>query len=343
MLKLSFAFSPNPRLGPLVDGSVKPQNIELQFISVPPAELFYRNLKYDEFDVFEMSISESLIVRERREASRWRWSSLPIFLSKAGLLLTLRVNAQANIRTPQALKGKRFGVPDYPMTAALWMRIIFKELYGVRPADVIWYNGRTIDLSHGGVLGFHKTPPPGISLNWLTEDQTMDVMLDHGQLDAAFGLLIVDPEVGTFRNIDRYGNTPLEENPRIQKLFPDGGRDIIGEYYKKGGFLPANHMVAVQDRILKEHPWVALELYKAFQRSKELSYERARRQQLTYLIFEGDDFKNQDALYGTDAYPLGVAKNKKMLETLFRGSFEEGLTKREVSLEDIFFHTTLQT
>jgi len=336
MLKLTFGATRNPRLQPMMDGSVKPQNIELQFVIASPPELFFRNLKYNEFDVFEMSLSEYLITKDRRDASRWRWSGLPVFFSKASIWLTLSANTEAQIHSPKDLVGKRVGVPDYPMTAALWMRIVLQELYGVRPQDIRWYNGRLKELSHSGILELDKNPPRGISLTWLAQNQAMDVMLEKGELDAAFGLRPGDPEAKTFTQINRYGGAVVQGNPKIRRLFPDGGRQITTDYYNRVGFVPPSHMIVVQERILRDNPWVALELYKACQRSKDLAYERARQMQSTYLLFEGNDYARQAALFGPDPYPLGIQMNKHMLAIISRSSFEEGLLKKEAKIEELF-------
>ena len=82
-LRLTMAFSDNPRVQPLKDGVVKPQNIELGCITLEPGALFHRNLAYDEFDVAEMSISETLLARERSDGSRWDWSALPVLDRKS--------------------------------------------------------------------------------------------------------------------------------------------------------------------------------------------------------------------------------------------------------------------
>jgi 4,5-dihydroxyphthalate decarboxylase len=234
-------------------------------------------------------------------------------------------------------------VPDYPMTAALWMRIMFKELFGVRPQDIRWYVGRG-KKSHGVLLGLDRQQLPGISVAWLKDDQTMDVMLDKGELDAAFGMVPrTDHEKSPFEKVDRYGGTPMEGNPRIRKFFTDGGRQIVTDYYRKTGLLASNHIIVVQQRILEEHPWVAMELFKALQKSKEVAYQRAKAMQGTYLLFEGEDYKKQTELFGQDPYPLGIKQNQKMLEVLFRSSHEEGLTKKQARIEDIFHKTTLDT
>lgn len=343
-LKLNVGFSNNPRLQPLIDGTVKPQNIELNFVITNPAELFLRNLKYDEFDLTEMSISETLITRERRSGTRWDWSALPVFLSKAFFWFTLYVNTGSGIEGLGDLKGKRVGIPDYPMTAALWMRAVLKDLYGIEPGDISWYNGRVLELSHSGSLGLDKNPPPGVSLKWLSGNQTMDIMLDRAELDAAYGFLPAWPrQEMSFSSIDRYGGTPISGNPRIRKLFEDKGKQVTTEYYQKTGILPANHMVIVQNRILREYPWAALELYKAFQQAKEIAYERARGIQSTYLLFDGKDFREQAAAFGEDPYPLGIQANRKMLEKLFRSSLEQGLTGKLARIEDVFYASTLDT
>ena len=343
MLKLKFVSALNPRLTPLLDGTVKPENIELEFVLSPPSELFYHNLSHDDFDVSEMSMSECLIVKERNEPGKWRWSGLPVFLSKAFMWFSLSVNTGAGIQRGEDFKGKRVAVPDYPMTAALWMRIMFKELFGVRPQDIRWYVGRG-KKSHGVLLGLDRQQLPGISVEWLKDDQTMDVMLDKGELDAAFGMVPrTDHEKSPFEKVDRYGGTPMEGNPRIRKFFTDGGRQIVTDYYQKTGLLASNHIIVVQQRILDEHPWVAMELFKALQKSKEVAYQRARAMQGTYLLFEGEDYKKQAELFGQDPYPLGIKRNQKMLEVLFRSSHEEGLTKKQARIEDIFHKTTLDT
>src|SRR5262249_46561580 len=162
--------------------------------------------------------------------------------------------------------------------------------------------------------------------------------------DAAFGLVPrADHETSPFEKVDRYGGTPVEGNPRIRKFFADGGRQIVTDYHKKTGLLASNHIIVVQQRILDEHPWVAMELFKTLQRSKEVAYERAKAMQVAYLLFEGEDYKKQAELFGEDPYPLGIGKNRKMLDVLFRASNEEGLTKKQARIEDIFHPSTLDT
>jgi 4,5-dihydroxyphthalate decarboxylase len=123
----------------------------------------------------------------------------------------------------------------------------------------------------------------------------------------------------------------------------DNGKEVVFEYYRKTGFFQPNHHVIVQNRILREHPWAALELLDAFRRSKEVAYERARRAASAYLYFPGRDREDQVAVFGEDPYPLGLRAMGKNIERAIRGSLEQGLLTRPLALEDLYYRTTLNT
>jgi 4,5-dihydroxyphthalate decarboxylase len=343
-LRLTIAFSDNPRLDPLRDGTVKPQNIELGFVTLEPGTLFFRNLVYDEFDVSEMSISETLLARERSDGKKWDWSALPVFLSRGHHWPNLYVNAASGIAGLGDIKGKRIGVPDYEMTAALWFRITLKELYGIEARDNVWFNGRTKELSHAGALGLDKAGPAGVEHHFLSAEQTLDVMLDRGEIDACTAIRPQSRVTAGDRTvIDRWGGTEIRGNPRLRKLLDDDGKGVVFEFYRKTGCFQANHHVIVQNRILREHPWVALELYHAFRRSKEIAFERARRYETTRAYFPGRDFAEQHAAICGDPYPLCLGAMARNIERAIAGSVEQGLLTRPLALDEIYYRTTLKT
>ncbi len=310
--------------------------MNLDIVVTTPPELFYRNLKNDEFDVFEMSLSEYLITRERAKGERWQWRALPIFPAKAFVWLGLFINSAAGIHSLGDLRGKRVGVPDYVMTAALWFRVFLRELHGIESREISWFIGRTQDLSHGGVLDVVAKPPPGVSLTWLTSAQTFDVMLDRGEIDAAYGFAPRhDPKLFTL-NIDRYGGTPLDGNPRLGKLFADGGCAAVKAFFQKTGVVPANHVIVAQRRVLQANPWLGAELMQLFSESKRIAYERSNFGAPSYLYFDAMDRAAQEAMVGDDPFPFGIAKNRSMLEMLFRNSHAEGLTQNLAIIDEVF-------
>jgi 4,5-dihydroxyphthalate decarboxylase len=273
---------------------------------------------------------------------------LPVFLSRGHHWPNLYVNTGSGIAGLGDISGKRIGVPDYDMTAALWFRITLKDLYGIEARDNVWFNGRTKELSHAGALGLDKAGPVGVEHHWLSADQTLDAMLDamldRGEIDACTAIrphscvTAGDPTV-----IDRWGGTQIEGNPRLRKLLDDNGKSVVFEFYRKTGCFQANHHVIVQNRILREHPWVALELYDAFRRSKEIAYKRARRCESTRVYFPGRDFAEQSTIVGVDPYPLGLAAMGRNIERAIQGSLEQGLLTKPLALDEIYFRTTLKT
>ena len=290
-----------------------------------------------------MSLSEYLITRERAKGDRWQWCALPIFPAKAFVWLGLFVNTSSGIRSLADLRGKRVGVPDYVMTAALWFRVFLRELHGIEPHEVSWFIGRTKDLSHGGLLNIDSKPPPGVSLTWLTAAQTFDAMLDRGEVDIAYGFAPRhDPKLFSL-NIDRYGGTPLDGNPRIGKLFADGGCAVVKEFFQKTGIVPANHVIVAQRRVLDQNPWLGAEVLRLFTESKQTAYEKTRFGAPAYLYFEALSRAEQTALYGDDPFPFGIEKNRRMLEMLFHSSHEQGLTQKLARIEDVFHPALLDT
>jgi 4,5-dihydroxyphthalate decarboxylase len=261
---------------PLKEGVVQPEHIELEFETIDASNLFVRNLSQGmKTDVSEMPISETLLARDRKDAfgkGRWNWTPIPTFLSRSLFWANLYAHNASRIKSLGDLKGKRIGIADYCMTAALWFKIILEDLYGIEARDNAWYNNRTKALSQGGMLGLDSETygaAKGVKFSFLPVDQTMDVLLDRGELDAAFppdtghGFMLGNTSV-----IDRYGGTQMTNNPRIHKLLFDSGEAAIFEFFRKTGCHQPNHHVIIKNEILAEYPWLAMELWDASKRSK---------------------------------------------------------------------------
>jgi 4,5-dihydroxyphthalate decarboxylase len=168
-------------------------------------------------------------------------------------------------------------------------------------------------------------------------------MLDRGEIDAAYGFAPRHDAKLMTLNIDRYGGTPLEGNPRLRKMFADGGLSIVEQFYGKTGIVPANHVIVAQRRLLEENSWLPGEIVRLFSESKRIAYERGNYGNPAYLYFEHSDRASQEKMVGNDPFPFGIANNRKMLETLFRNSHEEGLTQRLAKIEEVFFPALLDT
>jgi 4,5-dihydroxyphthalate decarboxylase len=326
-LQLSLAVTANDRTQPLIDGAVQPEGIELTVTVAGAGEIFWRQLRFQEFDASEMSLSETLMLASRGERS---WAMLPVFTTRRFFHTGILVRVDAGIDQPKDLRGKRVGVPEYVQTAALWTRGVLQHEFGVLPEELDWYQERTERLSHGGAFGFR--PAKG-RFQYIPEEKDIGTMLVAGELDAAL-LYSGRPSLVDRSRID------LRRHPAVRPLFPDPRAEGL-RYYRQTGLFPMNHGVVVRRAIVDRHPWVALNLYQAFVAAKELAAARAREladlhASLGWLTPEGR------AAFDRDPLPYGVRSNRQALETCARYSHEQGLSPRLVALEEVFAAPTLE-
>ena len=213
-LTLSFVSNFNERVEPLMNGTVKADGIEIIPTYSHPSETFWRQLKFQEFQVAEMSMSSFLIARSRGADM----IALPVFPSRRFFHAEQSYHVDSGIKEPGDLNGKRIGVGEYQQTAALWARGVLEHDFGVSQYKVHWYMERTEELSHGGATGF--TPPPGISFNRIPPDKSMATMLVNHEIDVA---PIAGHLTRAVNVIDRSTHIRGSEGDwsKVKPLFPD--------------------------------------------------------------------------------------------------------------------------
>lgn len=326
-LQLSLIMGANDRSRPVLDGTVKPDGIDLTCTVAHPSEIFWRQLHFKEFDVSEMSLSSLLMAVASGNRD---WVGLPIFTSRRFFHTGIWIRTDRGIDKPEDLKGKKVGVPEYQQTAALWSRGVLKHEFGVDPMDIEWWMERTEERSHGGATGF--TPPPGLKFNRIPANDSIGTMLMDGRLDATL-LYLTDNNL-----VDR-SRVTLEGNPQFRLLFPDPAAEGK-RYFNKTGIYPINHGMVVRREIYEKHPWVALNIFNAFRQAKERGAARLRELASTHFELGLLDGEARKAL-AIDPYPYGVKSNQKVLETVATYSNEQGLTPRVMPLAEIFAPSTL--
>jgi len=326
-LSLSFGFSANPRSWPILDGRVKPDGVDLVCNVVGPSELFLRQLKYQEFDVSEMSFSSLLMITAMGTKD---WVGVPIFTTRSFFHTGGLARKAAKIETAADLKGKRVGVPEYQQTAALWSRGVMQHDYGVRAQDCEWFMERTLEASHAGAVGFK--PPPGVKLNFIPQDKSIGSMMLSGELDATIIYY------GEANRVDR-SNQNLRGHPDIKNLYPDPYEEGV-RFFRKHGIYPINHGVVIRREIAEQHPWVLTNLVKAFKQAGAIA-DSERKAHMHYYLETGTLPREAAKAIDTPLVQHGVTANRKTLETAAQWSFEQGLTPRLVKLDEVFAPSTL--
>jgi 4,5-dihydroxyphthalate decarboxylase len=327
-VRISFVTNRHDPFMPLIDGEVDCEGVELVTTFSDPSETFWRQLKFNEFQLAEMSLSSYLIARDQGADMAY----LPVFPSRSLFWTGQSYHVDSGIKEPGDLKGKSIGVGEYQQTASLWTRGILEHDFGVSQFDLDWWMERTEELSHGGATGFK--PMEGIKFHRIPPDKSLASMLVNHEIDAATVGRAFSKESNI---IDRSTQIRALDGDwsKVKKLFPD--RIAEGErFFNKWSFVPANHGVAIRGDVYREHPWMAFNLYKAFLESKNVAREHLEDHMPSGLFFGPEYAAQTKKIFGDDFFPYGVKANQDMVQTAINFSHEQGFIKSKPRVEDIF-------
>jgi 4,5-dihydroxyphthalate decarboxylase len=296
---------------PLKDGRVQPDGIDLTVLTrMDSTTRHWRFLRGHEFDIAEVSCSSYLVARDQGHPLQ----ALPVYLHRRFRHGFMFVNATKGIRTPKDLVGRRIGVKQFQATAIVWMRGILEHEYGVPHRSIEWVS--ELDES------IEFTPPPGLKITRLDNDKSVETMLAEGELDA-----VLHPDL----------IRPLrEQDPRVARLFPDYRQEEIA-YYKKTGIFPIMHVMGIKADIIEQHPWVAVNMYQAFNEAKAIAMAQLENPRIVPLVFYRDYWEEQERDFGKDPWEYGLGeRNSHTLETLVGYAHEQGLIRRKIPVEELF-------
>ena len=179
-IQLSFAMAPNPRSLPVLDGRVKADGIDMIPTPLHPSEIFWRQLRFADFDVSEMSFSSLIMAMSKGDD---RWIGLPIFTTREFFHTRILVRRDAGIESPADLKGKRVGVPEWGMTAVIYIRGWVMHQLGIPLQKIEWFQGGLNEP--GRTEKIVPVLPPGTKLTPVA-DRSLSEMLLAGDIDAIF-------------------------------------------------------------------------------------------------------------------------------------------------------------
>ncbi len=296
---------------PLIEGAVKPDGSELNVLTAMDSTTrHWRFLRNREFDVAEVSASSYLIARDQGQPLR----AIPVFLHRRFRHGFAFVNTGKGIKTPADLIGRKVGVKSFQVTAILWLRGILDHEYGVPHKSIEWVTEFDEDVEF--------TPPPGLKISRVPHAKSLETMLAEGEIDALFDAYLI--------------KAITEKDPRVARLFPDYKREEIA-YVKKTGIFPIMHVLGIRQEIVDRHPWVPINLYQAFTRAKAMAMKRMENPRIVPLAWYREAWEEQEAILGKDPWAYGMTEqNRKTLETLAGYSHEQGLIRRQPSLDELF-------
>jgi 4,5-dihydroxyphthalate decarboxylase len=322
-IEITLACGAYDRTLALRDGRVVPEGVKLNYLPLVPEEIFYRQLRFREFQVSEMSMANYMILQSRGDNP---FVAIPVFPSRYFRHGFIWVNAAAGVERPEDLRGKRMGVPEYHMTATLWIRGFLEDEYGVRPQDMHWFEGG--ENQPGRPSRLDVSAPPGVTIEHIPSHRTLNEMLVSGEIDALMAA--------------RYPTAFAEGNPAVRRLFPNYA-EVEREYHRRTRNFPIMHCIALRRDVYEAHPWLAASLYKAFQRAKEICLAEMQETSALPLMLPWllEDLDRTRATIGPDFWPYGLEASRHDVETLARYAHAQGLTARALTAEELFAPNTL--
>jgi len=324
-LHLTLACWKYDRTRALFDGEVQPDGIDLTCLNLPVEETFFRMLRHREFDAAEMSLSSYTLSRTAKVPA---FIAIPVFVSRCFRHGSIFVSVGSGIEKPAELVGKRIGVPEYQMTAPVWIRGILHDEYGVAPHSVEYFSGGEEETGRDEKIALEL--PQRFALRSIGPDQTLSQMLADGAIDAL--------------HTARAPSTFLTRPDAVRRLFPNYGA-VERDYYRRTRIFPIMHVVVLRRDVYEANPWVAQSLFKAFSRAQRLAYDDlAISAALTSMLpwqLEAVDEARQ--LMGPDWWSYGLAPNRHVLATFLRYHHEQGLSPRRLEPEDLFAPETLES
>jgi 4,5-dihydroxyphthalate decarboxylase len=311
---------------PLKDGTVSAEGMEINFVTINrPPEVHWRMGMHHEFDAAEMSFGSFVAGKAR---SDFPFVGIPAFVYRKFRHSCAYVNVHAGIDKPEDLKGRRVGVPEWQMTATVWLRGFLQDDFNVRASDVHWLTGGLESSERKEKVAL--TLPPEIKIENIASGQTLSDMLVSGEIDALLTAQVPAPYV--------------KRAPQVRRLFADT-RQAEADHFRRTGIFPIMHVMILREEFYKRHPWVAQSLYKALADAKARCIDAIFKNDAIHSVlpWAGPHAEEVRKLMGQDFWPYGVEANRNTLEIFMRYCFEQGLTTRLLKVDELFTKETVDT
>ncbi|HUP07711.1 MAG TPA: 4,5-dihydroxyphthalate decarboxylase [Caldimonas sp.] len=321
-LHLTLAMCDYAHTREIAQGIVRADGITLNPLVFPSIEeITYRFTRELEWDVSELSFGKYIALASGERPAPM--IAIPVFPSRMHRLSAIYVRRGAGLRTPKDLEGRAVGIPEWAQTAGMYVRGFLAEEYGVDLRKVRWVQAGVDEAGRAEKVALKL--PEGLGVE-ARPQATLSGMLESGELDAAI----------TARAPVAFGNgqaVRLFENPRAEEA----------QLFERSGVFPIMHVVVVKRSVYEQHPWVAVNLLKAFEEAKQRCLRlvadfTCSRLPLPWAASFVDETLRK---YGPDPYPYGVAPNRRTLEAFIRFAHAQGITRRRMEVEQLFARESL--
>ena len=316
-IQLSLAISYYDHVSDVLRGRVRAEGISLTVLELPLEEVFFRTVHFAEFDVAEFSMGKyvSLVA-----AGDPPYVAIPVFPSRVFRQSAFYVATRAGIRDAKDLAGRRVGIPEWAQTASIYARAYLQHQCGVPLRDVRWVQAGVNQAGRAEKVDLEL--PEGVAIERI-RDRSLNEMLLAGDLDA----------IVSAREPDAF----VAGDARIARLWPDT-HALEEKYYRETGIFPIMHAILIKRTTLDRHPWIAMNLFTAFDQAKANAQLHLSRAITSRVPFPGAYHAVAAArrVFGQDPWPYGIEPNRRTLDAFLQFAQEQGVTSRRVQVEELF-------
>lgn len=322
LLRPSLAIGDYDRIRPLVDGTVRIDGADPVFSILDPEEIFFRAFKFADFDICELSLSSFTVKTANDDCP---YVGIPVFPSRAFRHTSVYIRTDRGIARPEDLKGRRIGVPEYQLTANVWVRAILEE-YGVRPSDITWVRGGYEHPGREEKIALKL--PADVRLESLPAGATISSALADGSIDAVIG--------------PRAPSCFEQGHPQVGRLWADPVA-AASEWYRKHRMFPIMHLLGIRKDVVERHRYLPGALFKAFEEAKQVALARLSNTAATKvtLPFVEERLQQARALMGEDFWSYGLDANRHVLDAFLQAHHAQGLSSRRLAPEELFHPASL--
>ena len=319
---LQLGIARNDRMLPLFNGDVSIDGYHLDFVEAEPSEIFWRALQEGEFDVTEMSLAAHAILTSRGENP---FVGLPVFTSRMFRHGAIFVSRDSDIFSPRQLAGRRIGVPEYQMTAAVWMRGLLADDFGVSSNSVRWLTGGV--NKPGRLERLELRTPPEYQIENIGPNRTLDAMLRSGEIDA-----IMSPQIP-----DGF------KSKVFRRLFEDPCTEEKA-YFASTQIFPIMHLLVIRRECYERETGLALKLVEAFEQAKKQSFARLYDGDALYIMLPWliSEIEATQRTMGSNFWPYGLEKNRHVFDAFVRHLKNQGLIDDHLDVEQLFAPDVLE-
>ncbi|VCU71905.1 4,5-dihydroxyphthalate decarboxylase [Pigmentiphaga humi] len=316
-ISLSLAVGEYDHVRDLASGDVRASGLEIHAVHGPIEDILVRGHRYKEWDVAETGLGAYVAAIDRGDDSI---IAIPVFTSRIFRHSAIYVRADSGISSPAQLVGRKVGVPEWGMAAAVYARGALVHQYGMDLRTLHWVQGGLHDPGRED----RSPPDPELGLDYRQETaSSLNDLLAAGELDALISARVPRVMQGG--------------SGRVRHLFGDPRTEELN-YWSRTGVFPIMHLIGIRRDVYERNRWVAMQLLKGFEEAKRRSLERAADLTASYFPVPLMAYAVEQArsVAGQDYWPYGVEANRPTLEAFLQYAFEQGVTRRRIEVEELF-------